>query len=401
MRNANPDNRPFTRPMRIALVVGVDAAIVCIVALLLTGAEKFFQAYLYAYLFVLGISLGLEALLLLHFLVSTKWGLTIRRIGEAAAGSLWAMAILFIPILFGMRYIYPWTAPAFIAADPVLLAKAWWLNVPFFIVRAIIYFAIWIGLALIVNRMSAQVAASEVAQPELRARLRGWGAGGLILYGLTVTFASIDWLMSIEPLWYSTAFGLITMMAQVLSGLAFAVLILNVFPRLSLGRHWEAADTPIPYRDLGSYMLVFVMGWTYVAYFQMLIQWAGNLPYEVTYYIERVTGGWNWLAIFIVIFQFALPFAILIFGRLRHSLRALAWLGGLLLFTNLVYMFWQVKPAYYPGVFAISVLDVFMPFALGGLWLGAFFFMLMRRPPLTETDAEALLALETKREAIP
>ncbi len=401
MRNAQSDNSPFTRPMRIALVVGVDAAIVCIVALLLTGAEKFFQAYLYAYMFVLGISLGLEALLLLHFLVSTKWGLTIRRIGEAAAGSLWAMAILFIPILFGMQYIYPWTVPSFIDANPVMLAKAWWLNVPFFIVRAIIYFAVWIGLALIVNRMSAQVAASEVAQPELRSRLRGWGAGGLILYGVTVTFASIDWLMSIEPIWVSTAFGLITIMAQVLSGLAFAVLILNVFPNLSLGRHWEAAETPIPYRDLGSYMLVFVMGWTYVAYFQMLIQWAGNLPHEVFYYIERVTGGWNWLAVFIVIFQFALPFTILIFGRLRHSLRALAWLSGLLLFTNLVYMFWQVKPAYYPGLFSVSVLDVFMPLALGGLWLGVFFFTLIRRPPLTEVDAEALLALETKREAIP
>ncbi len=401
MRTPRPDNSPFTRPMRIAFVVGVDAAIVCIVALLLTGPATFFQAYLYSYLFVLSISLGLEALLLVHFLVSTKWGLTIRRIGEAAAGSLWAMAILFIPILFGMQYLYPWTVPTYIAANPIMLEKTWYLNIPFFIIRAVVYFAVWIGLAWIVNRLSRQVAASEVALPGMRERLRGIGAGGLILYGLTVTFAAVDWLMSIEPIWVSTAFGLTTIMAQVLAGLAFAVLILNVFPSLSLGRHWEASNTPVPYRDLGSYMLVFVMGWAYVTYFQMLIQWAGNIPREAFYYVERVTGGWNALAIFVTIFQFAIPFAILIIGRLRHSMRALAWLGGLLLFTNLVYSFWQVKPAYFPGLFTISVIDVFMPLALGGLWLGVFFFSLMRRPPLTEVDAEALLALETKREAIP
>ncbi len=401
MRTPKPDNNPFIRPMRIAFVVGVDGAIVCIVALLLSGAENFFQAYLYSYLFVLGITLGLEALLLLQFLVSSKWGLTIRRIGEAGSASIWAMAILFIPILFGMQYLYPWTVPAYVAVNPVMLSKAWYLNVPFFIVRAVIYFAIWFGLAYFLNRWTAEVAAAEVSKPGMRERMRALGAGGLILYGLTVTFAAIDWLMSIEPLWYSTAFGMVTVMAQVLSALAFAVLILNLFPSLSLGRHWSLKNTPLPYRDLGSYMLVFVMGWAYVSYFQMLIQWAGNIPHEVIYYFERVAGGWNWVAIFIAIFQFAVPFAMLIFGRLRHNLSALAWLGGLLLFTNLVYMFWQVKPAYFPSKFTVSVLDVFMPIAIGGLWLGVFFFQLMRRPPLTTTDADALLALETKREAIP
>ncbi len=401
MRAPTSTTNPFTRPMRIAFVVGVDAAIVCIVALLLTGWATFFQAYLYAYLFLLGISLGLEALLLVHFIVSAKWGLTIRRIGEAAAGSLWALAILFIPILFGMQYLFPWSIPANVAANPVLQAKTWYLNVPFFIIRAVIYFAIWIVLAAIVNRLSAKIASSEVDNPALRSRIRGIGSAGLILYGLSVTFAAVDWLMSIEPLWYSTAFGLTTIMAQVLSGLAFAVLILNAFPSLSLGRRWEAAETPVPYRDLGSYMLVFVMGWAYVTYFQMLIQWAGNIPHEVVYFTERLNGGWNALAIFTGVFQFAVPLAILIFGRFRHSLRSLAWLGGLLVFTNLVYMFWEVKPAYFPNVFTVSVADIFMPLALGGIWLGVFFFMLMRRPPLTEVDAEAILALETKREAIP
>lgn len=399
MRTTKPENNLFTRATRIALVVGVDAAIVVIIALFLTGSETFFQAYLYSYLFWLGITLGLLALLLIHLLVNAKWGLTIRRVTEAGAASIWAMAVLFIPVLFGLKYLYPWTNPETVSASQLLTAKSWYLNLPFFLLRAAIYFAVWIALGYFANRRSAQLTRQAAENPALRRGSQGLGAGGLILYTLTITFASIDWLASLQPLWVSSAFGLIVGMGQLLAGLAFAVLALNLLPSLSLGRRWETKDTPIPYRDLGSYLLTFVMGWAYVAYFQMLIQWAGNLPLEVSYYVARMAGGWNLLAIFIVTFQFALPFAMLLSARVRHNLRVLAGLAGLLLFTNLVYAFWQVKPAFFPGVFTISVQDIFMPLAMGGIWLSAFLYNLKRRPQLTAADEIALLSTQPHQEA--
>lgn len=387
----------YSGPMRLALIVGVVAAAAGIAGLFISGAGLFFQAYLTAFTFWLGISLGSMALLFMHFLLGTRWGLTIRRIAEAAAGSIWVMAVLFIPLLIGAANLYPWMNQAVVAENSMLEAKTFYLNIPFFLIRAVIYFAVWIALSLITNRLSARLAAAP-GDAALSGRLKGLATLGLILYILTMTFASIDWLMSLEPLWTSTAFGLIIIVGQVLSALSFAVLVLNLLPQLSLGRRWERTSTPLPYRDIGTLLMVFVLGWAYLAYFQLLIIWGANIPREVVWYIARTNGGWSYVAIFIAVFQFVLPFAILLSARVRHNLRFLALLGGLLLVTNLVNVFWHVKPSFFPDGLAISWLDLVLPLAVGGIWLATFLFTLQRRPVLNIEEQTALeLTAEARR----
>jgi hypothetical protein len=201
-----------------------------------------------------------------------------------------------------------------------------------------------------------------------------------------MTFAAIDWIMSLEPEWVSTAFGMIIILMQVLSAMSFAILMLNLFPSLTLGRHWSSDSTPVSYQELGALLLTMVMAVTYVAFFQYLIIWAGNIPREVVWYLHRIQDGWAWVMGFVVLFQFALPFCILLSTRVRHNLRLLAWLSALLLFASLVNVFWLVKPVFSPSAFSVSWLDILMPIAVGGIWFGVFLFHLKRRPALTEAE---------------
>ncbi len=383
--------------LRISLVVGVIAAVAAVFGLFVSGPGLFFQAYLYAFLFWLGISLGLLTLLLLHFAVGSRWGIAIRRIAEAGAGSIWAMAILFIPLLFGLPYLFPWARPAEVAASTELQAKAFYLNVPFFIVRAVIYFLVWILIGLVINRLAVRMVTSGVDEQTIHNRLQGFSSLGLILYGLTATFAAVDWIMSLQPLWSSTAFGLLIIIAQVLTAMSFAIMMLNLFPSLGMGVPWKYFRTPIPYRDLGALLMTLILGWAYLAYFQLLIMWAGNLPREVIWYLTRSNNGWQWVGIFVALFQFVLPFLLLLTLRIRHNLRILAWVGGLLLLTNLVNIFWYVKPAFFPNLVTVSWLDFVTPFAVGGFWFAAFIYALKRMPVLTPED-RSILHLTTELE---
>jgi hypothetical protein len=388
------DERSFRGMMRAFIAAGITGVLIALIGYVVSGPEQLFQAYLHAFVFWLGISLGLLGLLLLHFLMNSHWGLTIRRIAEAGAASIWVMGLLFIPLLFVLPMLFPWARPEEVAAHPVLQAKSFYLNVPFFIVRAAIYFVVWVGLAVMVNRQAARLGQADDAA--VRSRLRGWGAAGLIVYVLTMTFASVDWLMSLQPMWNSSIFGLIIVVGQVLTALAFAVVILNVLPSLSLGRRWTYATTPVPYSDLGALMFTFVFGWTYLAYFQYLIIWSANIPRETVFYAARSTGGWNVVAWVVALFQFILPFLILLSVRARHNLRVLAVLAMGLLGAYMVNMFWHVKPAFSPGVLAISWLDIVMPAAIGAIWLAVFFYNLSLRPPLNMEEQVALRLREDK-----
>jgi len=389
----------FERPMRLALIVGVAAGLLSVVGLFVSGPASFFQAYLFAFMFWIGISLGSLALLLLHILTGNRWGLAIRRIVEAGAANIWVMAILFVPLFFGLSTLYTWARPADVAADPTLQLQSWYLNLTFFIGRAVLYFIVWIVLALFANRSIARRAAAATGEPQAEGN-PGLGAGGLILYVLTMTFAAIDWIMSLQPFWSSSVYGLLTIFGQVMTAMAFAIMILNLFPGLSLGKKWTHETTPIPYRDLGAMTVTLIMGWAYLAYFQLLIIWAGNLPHEVAWYITRTQGGWSYVGIFVALFQFAVPFLILISGRARHNLRVLAWMGGLLLFANLVNLFWNVKPAFYAS-FSINWLDFMVPIAIGGLWIAGFLFALKRRPALSAAEEQALDPDPAAEKAIP
>lgn len=387
-----------SRFVRLALIAGAAGLVVAVIGLFVSGAEAFFQAYLFAYLFWFGISMGSLALLLLFFVANGRWGLAIRRITEAAAANIGLLAILFLPVVFGISRLYPWAYNREMLDTPYLAFKAAYLTTPFFLVRAIIYFAVWFALVYLANRAVSRIAAASLAERHAaHGRMQAWGAGGLIVFVLTMTFASFDWIMSLQPLWTSTAFGLITIVGQALTALSFALLMLNMFPSLSLGQRWTTRTTPIPYKDLGALLLTFVMGWMYLQYFQFLIIWGANIPREVVWYQDRNTGGWQVLSWIIVIFQFVLPFLVLLSGRVRHNLRLLAGLGGMLLVVHLINTFWHVKPAFSPGAFAVSWLDIVLPVAIGGIWLAGFFYYLQRRPALNADDAVVLEAAPPER----
>ncbi|HEU5249851.1 MAG TPA: hypothetical protein VFW15_07675, partial [Thermoanaerobaculia bacterium] len=293
----------FQRP---AFLVGAAAIAICIVGGFFSPTQ-FFRSYLFAFLFWTGVALGCMAVAMLHHVTGGQWGLPIRRPLESATRTLPLMLLLFLPIVFGARKIYEWADPAAVAHDPVLRHKSLYLNLPFFTVRALVYFAAWLAFAYWLNRWSLEQ--DSTGERPIARRLQLLSSAGLVAYGLTVTFASIDWAMSLEPHWFSTMYGVLFIAGHSLTGLAFIVLVLVAIagtPPLAgfvAQRHFH---------DLGKLMLAFVMFWAYVSFSQYLIIWSGNLPEEIPWYLRRLQGGWGWVGAALVLFHFVLPFLLLL-----------------------------------------------------------------------------------------
>ncbi len=258
---------------------GVGVAI-CLVGLFLNPAQ-FIRSYLPAYMLVLGVTLGCLALGMVHQVSGGAWGVVIRRLIGAAARTLPALTLLFLPIVCGMRALYPWTHPEVVAHDEALQWKQPYLNVPFFILRAAIYFAAWNGISYVLNRWAVEQ--DQTGDPRYARKMQLVSAGGLVAYGLTITFASFDWMMSLEPHWFSTIYGVLVMGGQGLAGMAFAIVVLE---RLSRRPPLRDLVTSSHFHDLGNLLLAFVMLWTYFSFSQFLIIWSGNLPEEAEWYLR-------------------------------------------------------------------------------------------------------------------
>ena len=371
-----------------ALVVGVVCAAVLLVGAFVDRAQ-FFHAYLVGFIFWMGIALGSLALLMLQHLTGGAWGLVIRRVLEASTRTLPLLIILFVPIAFGLNQIYSWTNPAEMNQTAALQEKAArFLNPAFFVLRAAIYFAIWSALAITLNWYS--LAQDQTAEPRLRQRMQMLSGPGLVLFVLTVTFAAIDWVMSLDPAWSSTIFGLIFVAAWTLSALAFTIL---VSAWLSQREPMNAVLRPAHFHDLGNLTLALVMLWTYFAFSQYLIIWSGNLPEETTWYVARKHGGWGAIALAIVILQFAFPFLILLSRAAKKSGRKLAMLAILILVMRMMDVIWLVEPTFNRGRFHLSWMDVAAPIALGGLWLAMFAWQLQKRPLVPINDPQLEQAL--------
>lgn len=370
----------LSRVQRLALIAGVVGLALCVIGALLTPT-RFFQSYLFAYLFWLGLALGCLAFAMLQHLVGGGWGLVTRRLFESGALTVPLMAVLFVPLLLGIQNLYSWARPDVVAADPLIQQKQLYLNVPFFLVRAALYFVIWIALGLILNRWSLQQ--DRAADPWLLRRLRLLSAWGLIIYFLTMTFAAFDWAMSLEPYWYSTIYGVIVIMGQGLTTLAFIIIVARLLaqrPPLS-----EVMRTQ-HFHDLGNLLLAFVMLWTYVSFSQFLIIWSGNIPEEVTWYLHRMAGGWQWIAALLILFHFFLPFFLLLLRSTKLNTGRLAALAGGLMVVHLLAVFWLVMPSFYTEGIHLHWLDVAAPIGIGGIWIAAFLWQLGRRPLVPPHD---------------
>lgn len=361
----------MTRIQIVAIAVGVLGVIAGTVGALL-ATERFFPAYLFAFLYWSGISLGCLAFLLLHHLTGGVWGFAVQRLLEAGARTLLLMGLLFVPLLFGLSSLYPWSIPDVVAADEVLLSKSRYLNVPFFIARAALYFAIWIGIATFVTRWSyLNDESGEVALWHKVLRLSGFG---LILFTLAANFATYDWLMSLEPRWFSSIFGWMAIFRHALGAIAFVVVLLAFFWQHPLLRELLDAQGR---NDLGNVLLATLLSWAYMHLMQFLIIWAENIPGEVVWYVRRTEGSWLWVARSLIVLYVGLPAILLLLRPVKRRMGFLVAVAGLILVLRLVHIYWLVMPVFTPTL-SIHWLDVALPLAIGGLWLAIFAWHLKR-----------------------
>ncbi len=375
----------FEKLRRGTLLAGIMGMVVSIPGFF-SNPQQFFQSYLVAFVFWMGIPLGCLALLMMHHLTGGGWGYLIRRVLESGTRTLWLMAILYLPLIFGMTYLYGWARPD-AAANPAYVQKHFYLNTPFFLTRSMIYFIVWVGLALLLNRWSSEQdgagAQAGVQAAESAKRLEGLSGPGLILWGMMVTFSSIDWVMSLEPTWFSSIYGMLIMVVQALSAMAFVVLVTR---RLADREPLARIATKQRFNDLGNLLLAFVMLWAYLSFSQFLIIWSGNMPEETSWYMSRARGSWAALAVILIILHFAVPFFLLLSRDIKRVPGALSWVAGLLVVLTLVDVFWLVAPAFDAAAPRVHWTNLTLVAGLGGLWIWAFFSQLQARPLLPMAD---------------
>lgn len=366
-----------------ALIVGAVGAGASVVGAFADG-EQFFQSYITAFLWVLAAPLGALGLIMLHHLTRGAWGVVIRRILEASSRTLPLMALFFVPILLGRAEIFHWSHaelfdPASEHYDSLIAGKSWYLNMPFFIGRAVLYFLVWIGFTALLNRKSAlQDETGDIAHAR---SMQAWSAGGIVIFMLTVSFAAFDWLMSLDAHWFSSIYGVYYAIGAALTALAFTIAIsVWLARREPMSEVFRASH----FHDFGKLMLAFLMLWAYFSVSQLIIIWSGNLPEEVGWYISRTTGMWAPFPYIIIVLHFALPFVLLLSTDLKRDARRLVVVAVFILLMRLADMFWQAGPSL--GMESWHWMDVALPVGLGGLWLAFFFTHLKRRPLIPRNE---------------
>jgi len=382
-----------------ALVVGVLGLIVSIVGWI-TNAPDFYRSYLLAFLLVLGLSLGSLGLLMLQHLTGGHWGIMIRRPLESATRVLWLVATFSVPLVFGMKYLYTthtvddhtrigWLNPPPPGHEGALSdLQQKYLTHNFFILRIVIYFAVWIGLMLLFNRMSQQ---QDVNRDDraLRARFKFWAGPGIILYVFAMTFAAIDWSMSLSPHWASTIYGFLFVAGQAISAMSLMIITVIMFS------HSEPFAGIVHKRhlhDLGKLLFAFNMLWAYFSFSQLLIIWSGNQPEEITFYKSRLSGGWGFVAVMVLVLHFFIPFFALLSRDVKRNQAILPKLAMWMIAMRCLDLFWLTRPEFTSRALP-TLWDIAAILALGGIWLWFFAVQLKQQPllPLGEPKlAEAI-----------
>jgi hypothetical protein len=374
---------------RRALIVGLAALVVGVIGAFISteGREQFFRSYLLAYIFWIAIPLGCFAILMLQHMSGGVWGLVTRRVLESSTRTLPLLALLFLPMLLGLKSIFPWASPERLAASPALNhaveEKHLYLNIGFFIARAFFYFLVWILVTRFLNHWSAEQ--DRTGERTLTKKLQGLSAPGLVLYGLTVTFASVDWAMSLDPQWFSTMYGLLFMGGQGLAAMAFVIAVMVL---LAQRKPMNEVLQPSHLHDLGKLMLAFLMIWAYFAFSQFLIIWAGNLPEEIPYYVRRLQSSWKYVGLALIVLHFALPFVLLLSRDLKRNGRTLSAVAIGVIVMRYVDLIWMTGPELHNGRFGLGWMDLILVAGIGGVWLWVFATELNRRPLLPIRDPE-------------
>ena len=359
--------------------------------------QDFIRAYLMGLMMWLGVTLGSMAILMLRHLTKGAWGMVIRRILGAAMRNIWVVTVLFIPIwvevFLGHHNLYPWLDPAKIqASDHLRWIAEKYLNSPAFIARSAIYFLVWNLISFFLTKWSREQDSPKA--PDHTLRFKAVSGPGILLYGFTISFAAIDWIMSLDPSWISTIYGLLILIGQLLSALCFAIVVERILFKY---RPMSELLKPEQVHDHGKFMLAFIMVWAYFSFSQWLIMWAGNLPEEITWYIRRLNGGWGGVGLVLVLFHFVVPFVLLLSRPFKRDITRLVWLAVWMLLMRWVDLFWIIEPNFSVN-FRVTPAEIVVPIAMGGFWLWAFCNNLRAMPLVPAYDPFAKEVLEPEHE---
>jgi hypothetical protein len=367
---------------RIALIVGVLGLLATAAGYFVSGAGQFFHSYIFAFFFWIALSLGGLFVLMINHITEGVWGLMLRRSLEATTMTIPVMAALFLPMLLGMRELWPWTRPEVIAEEYVVALKVPYLNIPFWLGRAVVYFAVWIGMAYLLNRWSTEQD-SRGHSDGLLARFKNLSGPGIVALVLTWTLAATDWGMSLEPLWFSSMYPVTFLASMLILTFAFNIIVLNLLSTRNLLPYAIPVDR---LHDLGKFLFAFMVVWAYVNFSQYLIIWSGNIPEETFWFGHRLRGGWEWLATLLIFGHFFLPFFLLIGRTTKRNISYLTSIAVYVVAIEVVWYFWVLIPAFYSEAIHFSWTDVTALLGIGGMWLTAYTGFLVRRPLLPAND---------------
>jgi len=346
-----------------ALFVGAAGLAACAAGIVVSGKDQFFRSYLLGFIYWFGIAFGCLGIQMIHALTGGRWGMTARRPLSAASTTLPLLAALFVPMLFGLPSLYPWARPEALE-DHLIQHKAAYLNVPFFIARAALCFAIWCGLSVLLYR---RLVRAGIERPPT-AKMRVLSGPGLLVCAITMTVASIDWLMSLDPHWFSTMFSVLVIGGQLLSAMAFVIVMMLLDAKL---RDVDVSRDAL--NDLGNLLLLFVMLWAYFSYSQYLIIYAGNIAEDIPWYVHRTEGGWQHIALALILLHFTIPLLVLVSRRSKRSPKVLGSVAVGILVMRLVETYWFIAPNFHHHHLAAHPLDFVAPIGIGGVWF--FWFM--------------------------
>ncbi len=370
----------LSRLQRLALIAG-GVGLAGLVAGFLVDPVYFYRGYLLGWVTCMAIVLGALGFCMLNHLTHGAWGITARRLFEAATKTLPALLVLFLPVAFGMKSLYEWANDEVVKGDHVLEAKHGYLNTTAFLVRLAVYFAIWWLLSWQLNRLSQRQ--DTRSTPQMVRRFQAISGPGLVILILTLTFASVDWVMSLQPHWYSTIYGVYFLACSGLATLVFVILMAHY-----LKQHGAMGEVlkPSVFHDWGKLLFAFNMLWAYFCFSQFLITWSGNLPEETSWYLRRMSHGWGWVALLVLFGHFVVPFALLLSRALKRDSGRLANVAIFLFLLQVVDFFWQIEPSFHVQVPSRWWTYPAGALALLGFWFAYFLHLLKQRPLLPVND---------------
>jgi len=378
---------------RIPVMAGSVALLGVVVCAILGYAnpKQFLFSWLVSFLFFLSLALGGLFFVLIQYASQGGWGVVLRRIGETTFATIPVMAVLFIPVLLGLHDIYSWSVPGAAEQDALLRWKAPYLNVPFFLIRAAIFFACWSFIALVYYQRSR--GQDETGDPAVSARLRRFAGPSIIVLALTQTFASVDWIMSLTPHWYSTMFGVYFFAGSFVGFIALLSVVAVAMRRAGL---LDTVITPEHLQDIGKLLFGFTAFWAYIAFSQFFLMWYANLPEETIWYKARLEGSWKIISILLMAGHFGVPFFYLMGYAVKRRGWTLALGGAWLLAMHFIDIYWLVMPTLHPEGLRPSLLDIAALLAVGGTFVAAASWLMRRQAlvPVRDPRIAESLAFE-------